>query len=309
MIKIYAPASIGNISVGFDVLGLALSPINQSFLGDIIIIEKSKSFNLINDGIFSNKLPINIEENIVFHCWKKFCKILRKKIPLKITLKKNMPIGSGLGSSACSIVSTIVGLNNFCGKPLNKLELLSLMGILEGKISGSIHYDNVAPCFLGGVQLIINKQNNISQSIPFFKDWFWVISYPGINISTSQSRSILPKKYSQETCIKHSRNLASFIHASHSNQSELAAMLMKDHIAEPYRKKLIPDFIKAKKATKKIGAISFGISGSGPTVFAICNKKNIGLELNNWFNENFIKNKSGFTLICKVDEIGARQIG
>lgn len=308
MIKIYAPATIGNINVGFDVLGLALSPINGSFLGDFIIIEKSNHFNLINSGTFFKKLPTNIEENIVFHCWKKFCKIFGKIIPLKITLKKNMPIGSGLGSSACSIVSTIIGINNFCGNPLNKFDLLSLMGDLEGKISGSIHYDNVAPCFLGGLQLIINKKNNISQQIPFFKNWFWIVAYPGISLSTSESRTILPKQYSQKDCIEHSRNLSSFIHASYTNQSKLAASFMKDYIAEPYRIKLLPDFINAKNAAKKIGAIAFGISGSGPTLFAVCDNKNIGLNLTNWFNKNYIKNKEGFVSICKVDKIGARQI-
>lgn len=83
-----------------------------------------------------------------------------------MTLEKNMPIGSGLGSSACSVVAALVAMNEHCGKPLNDTRLLALMGELEGRISGSIHYDNVAPCFLGGMQLMIEENGIISQQVP-----------------------------------------------------------------------------------------------------------------------------------------------
>lgn len=308
MIKIYAPASIGNINVGFDVLGLALSPIDNSFLGDNVIIKKCNSFNLVYSGKFFNQLPINPIENIIFYCWDNFCKIIGKKIPLKIILEKNMPIGSGLGSSACSIVSSIVGINEYLGKPLNKTDLLLLMGKLEGKISGGIHYDNVAPSFLGGLQLIINKKNIISQKIPIFENWLWIIAYPGIKISTSEARSVLPKNFSKKDCIDHSRYLASFIHAIYTNQPKLAASLMKDFIAEPYRMKLFPNFLKMRKIIKQMGALSFGISGSGPTLFAVCDNYNTSKDILSWLNKNYLQNDDGFVHICKVDKLGARKV-
>lgn len=89
-----------------------------------------------------------------------------KQIPVAMTLEKNMPIGSGLGSSACSVVAALMAMNEHCGKPLNDTRLLALMGELEGRISGSIHYDNVAPCFLGGMQLMIEENDIISQQVP-----------------------------------------------------------------------------------------------------------------------------------------------
>lgn len=310
MIKIYAPASVGNINVGFDILGIAISPLDQSYLGDIVTIEKSKYFDMTVTGFFADKLPANKKDNIIFHCWKIFCKFIGKEITLKINLEKNMPIGSGLGSSACSIVSSMVGINNFLGKPLNNYELLILMGQLEGKISGTVHYDNVAPSFLGGLQIIINENNIISQSLPHFKDWLWIIAYPGIKLSTLQARSILPDQYSKEDCINQNKFLAGFIHASYSKQEELALKLMKDFIIEPYRIKLLPNFFKIKKELKNIGALSFGISGSGPTIFAVCKNKTIGLNIANWLHKNYLKkNKNGFVKICKVDKLGARQIG
>ncbi|WP_422667140.1 homoserine kinase [Buchnera aphidicola] len=309
MIKIYAPASIGNVGVGFDILGAAIIPINGSLLGDCVTVTLSKEFKLFNEGIFSEKLPKNTQQNIVWKCWLKFCQIMNKTIPVSIVLKKNMPIGSGLGSSACSVVATLVALNELYNKPLNSKELLLLMGEVEGEISGSIHYDNVAPSYLGGLQLILEDHENISQKIPSFKNWFWIIAWPGIKISTAEARKILPKKYPQQTCIKNSRYLSGFIHASYTQQPYLAARLMKDVMAEPYRSKLLPNFFKTKLELKKIGALSSGISGSGPTIFAISDNLKIAQKISLWLNDNYLQNNTGFVHICSLDLKGARQIG
>lgn len=111
-------------------------------------------------------------------------------MPVAMTLEKNMPIGSGLGSSACSVVAALVAMNEFCGKPLNETRILALMGEMEGRISGSIHYDNVAPCYLGGMQLMIEENGIISQQVPGFDEWLWVLAYPGIKVSTAEARAI-----------------------------------------------------------------------------------------------------------------------
>lgn len=160
-------------------------------------------------------------------------------MPVAMTLEKSMPIGSGLGSSACSVVAALVAMNEHCGKPLNNSRLLGLMGELEGRISGSIHYDNVAPCFLGGMQLMIEENGIISQQVPWFDEWLWVLAYPGIKVSTAEARAILPAQYRRQDCIAHGRHLAGFIHACYTRQPQLAAKLMKDVIAEPYRTKLL----------------------------------------------------------------------
>ncbi|CAL4319832.1 Homoserine kinase [Buchnera aphidicola (Pterocallis alni)] len=309
MIKIYAPASIGNMNVGFDTLGLAIQPKNGKMLGDCVKITSSKYLNIINTGNFAFQLPKQIKQNIVWKCWNHFCKMIRKKILVSITLEKNMPIGSGLGSSACSIVSTLVAINQFCNNPLNKTELLYLMGKIEGEISGEIHYDNVAPCYYGGLQLIVKENNIITQQIPHFNNWIWVVAWPGVKLSTSIARSILPTQYKKNICIEHSRLLSNFIHASYTNQSELASYVMKDIIAEPYRLKLIPNFLKIKQKILNFGAINFGISGSGPTIFAICNNEITAHTICQWLIKNYIKNKYGFVHICIPDTIGARNIG
>ena len=154
MVKVYAPASSANMSVGFDVLGAAVTPVDGSLLGDNVSVEAADRFSLQNLGRFADKLPSEPRENIVYQCWERFCQEIGKEIPVAMTLEKNMPIGSGLGSSACSVVAALVAMNEHCGRPLDETRMLALMGELEGRISGSVHYDNVAPCYLGGMQLM-----------------------------------------------------------------------------------------------------------------------------------------------------------
>lgn len=309
MVKIYAPASIGNVSVGFDVLGAAVSPVDGTLLGDCVTVQEAELFTLRNEGRFVSKLPDNPKENIVYQCWERFCQEIGKTVPVAMTLEKNMPIGSGLGSSACSVVAGLMAMNEFCGKPLDDNRLLTLMGELEGRISGSVHYDNVAPCFLGGIQLMVEEMGIVSQPVPGFDEWLWVMAYPGIKVSTAEARAILPAQYRRQDCISHGRYLAGFIHACHTGQAELAAKLMQDVIAEPYRTRLLPGFAAARQATRELGALVCGISGSGPTLFSVCNEMNAAHRVADWLRENYLQNDEGFVHICRLDTAGARQLG
>lgn len=307
-ITVYAPASMANISVGFDILGAAINPISGAMLGDCITVEEAATFNLTNKGLFVKKLPQEPKDNIVYQCWQYFCQQLGKELPVAMTLEKNMPIGSGLGSSACSVVGALVALNEFFDKPFNEHQMLTMMGELEGRISGSVHYDNVAPCYLGGMQLILDEMGIISQSIPHFKDWYWVMAYPGINVSTAEARAILPAQYPKHDCVAHGRYVGGFVHASYTQQPQLAAAMLRDNIAEPYRKQLLPNFVETQKAVQEIGALASGISGSGPTIFVVTDKLTTAQQVESWLKENYLQNDEGFIHICKIDQQGARVI-
>ncbi|WP_087022109.1 homoserine kinase [Thaumasiovibrio subtropicus] len=313
-VVVYAPASIGNVSVGFDVLGAAVSPIDGTRLGDRVAIEAGeKPFSLQCVGRFVAKLPTNEKENIVYDCWQVFCRELKQKgleaQPVAMTLEKNMPIGSGLGSSACSIVAALDALNQFHGNPLSEMELLALMGEMEGQISGGVHYDNVAPCYLGGLQLMVEELGIISQAVPSFDEWYWVMAYPGITVSTAEAREILPSQYRRQDIIAHGRHLGGFIHACHTQQPELAAKMINDVIAEPYREKLLPGFSKARQWASEAGALATGISGSGPTLFSICASEETAQRVARWLNENYVQNEEGFVHVCKLDAQGSQVTG
>lgn len=309
MLTAYAPASIGNVSLGFDLLGAALKPIDGSLLGDQVEIHSAESFSLQVKGAFADKLPTDEKSNIVYQCYTLFIEALAEKQQvdgnLSMVLHKNLPIGSGLGSSASSIVAALFGLNRFYDDPFDTNTLLKLMGELEGQISGSVHYDNVAPCYLGGLTLTSNQANKIALNLPVFENWYWVMCYSGISVSTSAARNILPKQISMADTISFGRQLAVFVDALHRQDEELATAMMQDVIAEPYRKSLLPRFDDSREFAMENDALAFGISGSGPTVFAVCKDLGKAEKIQRWMNDNYIQNELGFSHICQLDMQGA----
>jgi homoserine kinase len=308
-VSAFAPASIGNVSVGFDILGAALKPIDGQILGDVVEVHDGNSeFDLELEGWFVSKLPSEPKKNIVYDAFVGFKEFMAQKglpvKPLKMVLHKNLPIGSGLGSSAASIVAAVAALNAFHNYPMSKDEALMLMGKLEGKISGSVHFDNAAPCYLGGIQLMVEELGIISETVPSFDNWYWVSCYPGIQVSTAEARAILPAQYRRSDCITFGRQIATFIQASHTKQEALAAAVLKDVLAEPYRQKLIPGFVEARDYAKSLGALATGISGSGPSIFVVMKDLEKAQAMQDWLKANFIRNDDGFCNICKIDTDG-----
>lgn len=307
--RAYAPASIGNVSLGFDVLGAALQPLDGSVLGDEVIVADADAFKLDVTGPFAHKLPGDADSNIVTRCYHYFCEKMQtsgKSVnPVQLTLHKNLPIGSGLGSSASSIVAAFYGLNAHFDKPFDENTLLLMMGELEGQISGSIHYDNVAPCYLGGMTLMTGNDDAVTASLPVVKTWYWVVCYSGISVSTAAARDILPKQVEMSTALAFGRQLGVFVHALYQDDHALAASVMQDVIAEPYRKSLLPGFDEARAFSTENGAMAFGISGSGPTVFAVCDDYKQANVIADWLNSNYVQNEDGFSHVCRIPAQGA----
>ena len=168
-----------------------------------------------------------------------------------------------------------------------------------------MHYDNVAPCYLGGLQLMLEEEGIISQEVPCFDDWLWVMAYPGIKVSTAEARAILPAQYRRQDCISHGRYLAGFIHACHGSRSQIDAGRDRRTVPHPAAAGLR----RTRKAAQEIGALACGISGSGPTLFAVCNDGATAQRMAAWLQQHYLQNDEGFVHICRLDTAGARLLG
>ena len=308
MISFYAPASIGNFCVGFDSLGAALAPINGELLGDVVNVKAAEQDTFVCSGPYANKLPGEAHENLASQCLVHFREHVAPSMPaVYLELEKRLPIGSGLGSSACSVVATFAALNEFAQTDLSQIEMIELMADFEAKVSGARHYDNITPCYLGGLQLTADLVPNKALPVPVNSDWYYVAAYPGFALNTAKARSVLPKQRSSSEAIEFAQRLSSFCLLMQTEQFDLALSLMKDEMAEPYRHALIAGFAQAKTALPELGAELVSISGAGPTLFTICKTKQAAEQCQAWINEHYI-NEYGFSHICKLDQQGTRAI-
>lgn len=303
-IKVFAPATIGNFIVGFDVLGASLTT-SDRVLGDELIISDRSPAGYSATGEFAYRLPED-KDNLVIKTAEFFNQKL-DHMPQKLhfELSKNLPIGSGLGSSAASIVATLVGLNEWYGKPFSKSQLVDWSAEIEGGNSGSEHYDNVAPCVLGGLQLINTDKQNVCQPIPFFDDLYFAVCFPDIEITTRAAREILPKQITLQSAIQMQSRLSSFIASCFLKQKKTALSLMKDDVVTPCRQQLIPNYAKAEQIALKNGAITFAISGSGPTCFAICDNAEVATNVSTLMLKALQQGSHAFSCVAKLDLNGA----
>jgi len=306
----FAPASIGNVSLGFDILGASLAPVDGELLGDWVEVSEAAAFSLSVDGRFASRLPAGAKNNIVTRCYDFFQQALvshnKPELRVSVHLHKALPIGSGLGSSASSIVAAFYALNEYAQRPFDQDTLLLMMGELEGQISGSIHYDNVAPSYVGGMTLMTGQDSPVCSQLPVFENWYWTVCYSGLSVSTAAARDILPRQYELGTTLTFGRQIGVFVHALHAGDQALAASVMQDVIAEKHRKTLLPNFDRAREYCMAQNGIAFGISGSGPTVFAVTDNLDDAKRMQTWLNTHYIQSDDGFSHICHIDTAGAR---
>ena len=265
-IRVFAPASVANVSCGFDILGFALnSP------GDEIFLKKNdsgevKMVEITGDG---GKLPMDPEQNSASAVIRNFLQYLGITQGIDIHLHKKMPLGSGLGSSAASSVAAAFGINVLMGNPLEQKEVLRFAMSGEKVACGSEHADNVAPALLGGFVLIRSYDPLDVIKLPAPDELFVSVIHPQIEIKTKDARDILKKEIQLKNAIKQWGNVAGLISGLYESDYDLIGRSMEDHIIEPIRSILIPGYPEVKKAALDAGVLGCGISGSGPSVFAL----------------------------------------
>lgn len=265
-IKAFSPASVANVSCGFDVLGFAMDKI-----GDTIEIEKNDSGKITIEKIDGpGNLSTDPDKNICGVVAKAMLKKLESTDGLNIHLTKGVLPGSGLGSSAASSAVTSFAINELYNKPFSQKELIEFAMLGEKLASGTAHADNVAPALLGGFVVVRSYTPLDTIKIPVPNELYCVVIHPKIELRTELSRSILKKQVELKTAIKQWGNVAGLIAGLYSNSYDLIGRSLEDFIIEPIRSVLIPGFSEITDIAKKSGALGCGISGSGPSIFSLC---------------------------------------
>jgi homoserine kinase len=270
-ISVFAPATVANLGCGFDSMGLALHEPGDELTISFNRENKIRIRKISGDG---GKLSLDADKNTAGVAIKALLDSLDLNQGFDVWIKKKMPLGSGLGSSAASAVAGAFAANELLGRPYTREELILFAMAGEKLASGSAHADNAAPSMMGGIVLVRSYHPFEVISIPVPPKAVMVVIHPDVVVLTKDARAVLPKKISMKDGISQWSNTAALVAGMYNQDLELMGRAMEDHIAEPYRSALIPSFDKVKAAALENGAYACSISGSGPSMFALTDKKN-----------------------------------
>ncbi|SEG23961.1 homoserine kinase [Flavobacterium urumqiense] len=267
-IKIFCPATIANLSCGFDVLGLCLET-----AGDEMIIRKSDIKGIRITKIVGADLPLETEKNVAGVSALAMLEAIETEFGFEIEIYKHIKAGSGIGSSAASSAGAVFGINELLGRPFTRKELVQFAMQGEKLASGNAHADNVAPALLGGFTLVRSSNPLDIIKIESPSELYATVVHPQIELKTSDARSVLKQTVSLKSAIIQWGNVGGLIAGLYTKDYDLIGRSLHDEIVEPLRSVLIPGFDLIKKTALENGALGSGISGSGPSIFALSKGK------------------------------------
>jgi homoserine kinase len=261
----FAPASIGNVVVGFDVLGLCLEA-----PGDKVKVRKipQTEVRIVEITGCVTDLPLRPEENTAGQALLSLVKGRALQHGFEVYIHKGIPLGSGMGGSASSAVAAIVAANSLLELPLRQSEALHFAVMGEAVASGAPHADNVAPCMLGGLLLVSGDAHPRACPIPVPPGVRSVLVRPDLRLDTKKSRSVLKRPFELPAIVEQSSNLAHFIAACFRGDQKELGRSMRDVLIEPHRAALIPGFEAVQSAAMSAGALGCSIAGGGPSMMA-----------------------------------------
>lgn len=267
-VRVFAPATVANMICGFDILGFAVDK-----PGDEVYMQRVEESGVRIRSIQGDdgRLPLDPDKNTVSACVKMLLSYLglEEEIGVEIDLIKHMPIGSGLGSSSASTVAGLFAINALLGNPLTKNELMPFCVEGERLACGHGHADNVAPALMGGITLIRGYEPLDIINLPVPEDLVAGIVFPQVDVPTRDARQLIKEKVSLKDAVNQWGNIAGLVAGLYRSDYELIGRSMHDVLIEPTRAILIPEFYEMKRIAMEAGVLSFGISGSGPSVVAI----------------------------------------
>lgn len=281
-VRVFAPASIANLGCGFDIMGLALDEV-----GDILEMTATEGEGISITNQTNIPLPEDIEDNVITPVIRKFFELTGLKGHIDVTVCQKIYPGSGIGSSAASCAGAAYGMNELFDCPLSNEEMVLCAMEGENLVSGGYHADNAAPALLGGIVLIRGYEPLDMIQLPIPDNFYCAVVHPEIVVSTKSARSILPKAIPIHDAISQWGNVGGLVAGLFSGNLELVGRSMKDAVAEPYRKQFIPDFDELREKLLEAGSMAMNISGSGPSVFSLSDKREIAHKAGLLMKEHF----------------------
>mgnify|MGYP000728026393 CR=1 FL=1 len=303
-IKIFAPATVANVSCGFDSLGFAVDAV-----GDEMTFTKTNKKGVEITNITGADLTYNIDENAASAVIKKMLNEANADFGIALTIHKGFSPGSGLGSSAASAAGAAFGANQLLGEIYSDLELTKFAMFGEKVACGSAIADNVAAVIFGGFILVRSYHPLEIIKLPVPRELRVVAIHPQISIKTKDARAVLPTEIALKDAVTQWANVGGLISGLYTDNYNLISNSLVDIIVEPARKPLIPFFDDIKNSAKKAGALGAGISGSGPTVFALCEGDIVAEAVFKSIEESYKNTGINFEMfISKVNHKGIKII-
>ncbi len=308
-VSVKTPATIANLGSGFDSFGLALPLYNIVSVEETVLPGSGIEINIINEKNNENSSLVNVptdKNNIVYKAIELLYNFIGQ-VPneLKITIKTEIPISRGLGSSASVIVGGLIAANELLGHPADKKVLMSIATEIEG------HPDNITPAFVGGMTFSSWEEDGsvIYRKLPWNDDWKLMVCIPDYELNTDISRSVLPKEVPMKDAIYNLKRTAMFVDALYTKDEELLKLALKDKLHQPYREKLVPGLVDITNNLKHTnGVIGTVLCGAGPSILIIYNGIGVSeikeIVSNTW---NYFNVKTNF-LNLPIEKEGAIKI-
>lgn len=307
-IKVFAPATVANVVCGFDVLGFA---VNEP--GDEVVMRLTDKPGITISKITGDngRLPLDPGKNTVSVSVEHYLRhIGRNDVGFDIELNKKMPIGSGLGSSSASTVAGLFAAKTLLEDETDAAQLLPFARKGEEMACGHGHADNVAPALLGGFILIRSYDPLDVIKLPHPKGLYCAIVFPDVDVPTREARQIIRNKIQMKDAVIQWGNIAGLVSGLFMNDIDLIGRSMKDILVEPVRSMLIPDFYKMREMAMELGAVSFGISGSGPSVFSFTKDEETARKITQKLQQHLTSIKiNSNAYVSTINDAGPRVIG
>jgi len=301
----FAPATVANVGIGFDILGHTIESV-----GDRVWLRRIDEPVVRIRAVkgVAGELPVDPKSNTAGRALQAMRAALNLEHGFEIEIDKGIPLASGMGGSAASAVAAVVAANAVIERPAAPLRLLKFA--MEGEIvaSGSAHVDNIAPCLYGGLVLTVGIDHPRVKQIPVPRSLRCVLVHPHMHLGTREARAVLKSDVTRSDWVWQSANLAGFISGCYSNDLDMIRESFNDVIIEPQRHMLIPGFKDVQRGAMTAGAIGCSISGAGPTIFAwseVQHTEAVRAAMISAFLSNALKSDSW---ISTIDNPGARVV-